>query len=176
MPRKKIKEVEEKKEEKVQEDKETEPSFSDIADANLTSLNLPKSVKERAKDLLNKFIKEETRLVKGRFKNYAVPGDSQHVFVVKYPGIPPFSQILQDGETYEIPLYVARHINGIDVTAKQLNGKVNSCAYPTHGFKWDNATNAPQSRDDGGMIVPLVIPSKWTRRYAFDSLEFHDAI
>jgi len=168
MPRKKTKEPIEK----VVEEPKEEITFSDVADKKLEELNLPKSVKERAKDLLNKFIKEETRLVKGKFKNYAIPGDSQHVFVVKYPGIPPFSQVLQDGETYEIPLYVARHINGIDVTAKQLNGKVNSCQYPTHGFKWDNERNAPASREDGGIIVPLVVPAKWTRRYAFDSVEF----
>jgi hypothetical protein len=172
MPRKKNKDIEEK----VNEEPKEEITFSEVADANLTSLNLPKSIKEKAKDLLNKFIKEETRLVKGKFRNYEIPGGSQHVFVVKYPGIPPFSQVLEDGGTYEIPLYVARHINGVDVTAKQLSGKVNSCAYPTHCFKWDNATNAPQCRDEGGIIVPLVVPSKWTKRYGFESLEFQEAM
>lgn len=123
---------------------------------------------------LKKFIEEETKLVKGRFKNYEAPGGNLNFRAGKYPGQPIFSINFQDGETYKVPLWVARHLNGIDATAKALNGKIGSCSYPIHGFKWDAGKSAPESGiGEGGVPVPSTTIAKRTQRFGFESLEFN---
>jgi hypothetical protein len=144
------------------------------------SILIPKSRKELAKEALNKFIEEETKLVKGRFRCFETPGASQKIQVLKYPGIPMFSKVMMDGEMYEIPLYVARFLNGIDVTATAIGGKVNTCSYPIHGFK-SIGNELPASYEgsgpngEGGIPVPMIGVVKRVRRYGFESLEF-DAV
>jgi len=142
-------------------------------DIDLSDIKIKKTKKEESQELLNKFVREEEKLVKGRFRNYEIPGASQRIFYKKYPNIPVFDQVMHDGETYEIPLYVARHLNGVDVTSKQGNGKINSCAYPTHAYKMDASKGIPETREEGGIMVPTTVPGKWTRRYGFESLEFN---
>lgn len=122
---------------------------------------------------LEKFIKEESRMVKGRFKNYETPGGNLPLTCGKYPGQPIFNKVLQDGQVYEVPLWVARHLNGIDVTAKSINGQIGSCSYPIHGFKWDAGKSAPESQMGAdGTPVPVVTVAKRTQRYGFESLDF----
>lgn len=131
-----------------------------------------KTKKQMSSDLLKKFIDEETKLVKGKFRNVEVPGGSQRIQIKKYPGVPMFDKVMEDGHIYEIPLYVARHLNGVDVTAKQINGKIHTCEYPIHGFKWEEGKPMPTCFEDRGIPVPIIAPTKWNRRYAFESLEF----
>jgi hypothetical protein len=131
------------------------------------------SAKELGKEKLKKFIEEETRTVRGVFQCFETPGARVKIIVKKYPGIPIFEKEMDDGREYEVPLYVARHLNGIDVTAKAIDGKLNTCSYAVHGFKWDPGAPAPASRDgDGGIPVPLVGINKRVRRYGFQSMEF----
>lgn len=133
------------------------------------------STKPTSKQFLQKFIEEETRLVKGRFVNKECPGTAANIQCLKYKGVPMFSKSMMDGEMYEIPLWVARWLNGVDVTAGAIGGKINSCAYPVHGFQWDPSKPMPKvDHDADGMPVPII--SKWKRRYAFESLEFDVAI
>jgi hypothetical protein len=135
-----------------------------------------KSTKSNSsKALLNKFIEQETKTVKGKFRNFETPGAGTRIMVRKYPGVPMFDQVMMDGGTYEIPLYVARHLNGTDVTATKSNKKLNTCSYPTHGFLFDNSGKIPGSSEDNGIPVPIIGPTKWTRRYGFESLEFDSA-
>lgn len=145
--------------------------FSDKVDEDRGDIKIQKTRKEQSKELLKKFVSEETKVVKGKFRNFEVPGGSQRIIVKKYADVPLFDKVMEDGGIYEIPLYVAKHLNGVDATAKQINGKINTCAYPTHGFKYADG-RIPESREEGGMIVPLIVPAKWTRRYGFESLEF----
>jgi hypothetical protein len=79
---------------------------------------------------------------------------------------------MEDNKIYEIPLYVARHLNGVDITAGGGNTKINSCAYPTHGFLWDKDKPPPASDINSGMVVPIIGVQKWNRRFGFDSMEF----
>jgi len=134
------------------------------------------SKKELAKEMLARLIADETREVTGRFKNYETPGGSLRVQVRKYPGIPPFDKVMFDNETYKVPLYVARHLNGVDISAKGCDGKIHSCSYPTHGFSWPTGQNMPKSNcsdmDQGGIPVPIIGVAKWNRRFGFESLEF----
>ena len=137
---------------------------------------IPKSTKELAKEALNKFIAEETKMVKGRFRCFETAGASQRIQVRKYPGVPMFDKVMTDGEMYDVPLYVARHLNGIDVTARAVDGKIYTCSYPVHGFKYQGDMPPPSGLGDGGIPVPLVGVSKRIRRFGFESLEFDAAI
>lgn len=131
------------------------------------------TAKQLAKEKINKLMVEESRLVKGRFRNFESPGAPQRIIVRKYLGIPVFDKIMEDQKMYEIPLYVARHLNGIDVSAKACGGKIHTCAWPTHSFQWENDKPMPGSRmDDQGIPVPIIGVQKWNRRYGFESLEF----
>lgn len=116
--------------------------------------------KGAAKKKLDAFIKEETRMVKGIFQNFECPGGTQPFSVKKYPGIEPFNKIMEDGKEYEVPLYVARFLNGIDVTAEGLGGKLGTCSHPVHSHIVDK---------DGNPTVSL---EKRKKRFGFQSLEF----
>ena len=94
-------------------------------------------VLKSAKDKLQAFIKEDTVMVKNRFRCFDNPGSSVRIQIKKYKDVPMFDKTMIDEGTYEIPLYVARHLNGIDATTTNINGKIHSCSYPVHGFKTD---------------------------------------
>ncbi len=157
-----------KTETKVQEI--PEESYSEKAQEDVKFVVQEES-RETSKEKLKKFIEEETKLVKGKFVNFECPGGSQKIIVKKYKEVPAFEQFMEDGKTYEIPLYVARHLNGVDATAKKVSGQIHTCSYPVNAFKYVDG-QAPASREDAGRIVPLIVPSKWTRRFGFESLEF----
>lgn len=142
------------------------------------------SVKEKNKSRLQKFMEDETRLVKGRFRSYQNPGSREKIYFKKYPtraemskrgesgGVEPFEKWMVDNEVYEIPLYVARHLNGTDITAEAVNGKINSCAYPIHSFMAKGNDLAPCQLDAAGIPVPVLTSQKYERRFGFESLEF----
>jgi hypothetical protein len=142
------------------------------------------SAKEAAKKKLKEFMQEETKLVRGIFKCFETPGSTVKITVKKYPGIQHFEKSMTDGMSYEVPLYVARHLNGIDVTAGALgdpdrrNQMIGTCSYPIHGFKWERGQEAPRSIEgmggagESGIPVPIVGVSKRYQRYGFQSLEF----
>ena len=127
---------------------------------------------------LKELIEEETKLVRGRFRCFETPGGSLRGQVRKYKDVPMFDKTMLDGETYEVPLYVARHLNGIDKVAGALNGKIGSCSYPVHGFKHAKGDILPASElgvgpnSEGGIPVPIVGITKRVRRFGFESLEF----
>jgi len=122
---------------------------------------------------LKKIMEEESKLVKGRFKNYESPGGPLPLCCSKFPNQPVYKKTFQDGETYEVPLWVARHLNGIDVTAKELNGRIGSCSYAVHGFKWEAGKDLPGNELDGqGVPVPNTGIAKRVQRFGFESLEF----
>ena len=111
------------------------------------SFHIAKPSREVTDVKLKELIVEETRLVKGIFQCFETPGSTTKIIVDKYPlrlGVRKFEKEMTDGETYEIPLYVARHLNGIDVSAGALSGSANrntnigTCSYAVHGFKWSN--------------------------------------
>ena len=136
-----------------------------------------KSKREQMMEKLRPFIEEEAKLVKGRFRCHETPGGYANVYCSKYPGVEPFKKLMFDGEIYEISLYVARFLNGVDVTAKGCDGKINTCAYPVHAYKSDR--DGPMVRSDQDQSGNIIIPDtlkKWTRRYGFESLEFDKAI
>lgn len=132
----------------------------------------PPSEKQLAKEKLAKLIVEESKMVKGRFRNYETPGANLRVQIRKYPGIPAFDKVLEDNKIYEIPLYVARHLNGVDRSSGSGNTKINSCAYPTHGFLYQDGKAPQNGLNDEGIAVPIIGVQKWNRRFGFESMEF----
>lgn len=120
--------------------------------------------KKAAKERLQKLMQEESRLVKGIFKCYECPGASATFSVKKYPNQQTKTYTFTDGKEYEVPLWVARHLNGIDAAAPELKGKVNSCAYPVHQYHIDAKTGL--SSVEVGTV---------RRRYGFQSLDFMEA-
>lgn len=143
--------------------------------------HISKTEKEAAKEQLEKFIKDDVRKVKGTFRCYETPGSTTRIQIRKYKDVPMFDMSMMDGQVYEVPLYVARHLNGTDITATKLDGKVNTCSYPVHGYKWNQGSEAPQSamgaipNGPAGIPVPLLNVAKRVRRYGFESLEFQIA-
>lgn len=101
--------------------------------------------KKNAKYLRDK----DNQKVKGIFKFHEVPG-GQMTFVYKaYKEDPIEKYTLKDGEIYELPLGVARHLN-------------KNCWYPEHAYKMDENGNAT-----------MKIGRK-VNRCSFQSLEFMD--
>src|ERR1700741_1830553 len=113
-------------------------NIADSVTPNEMNFSVKKDNREVTDEKLKELIREETRLVKGMFQCFETPGSTTKIVVKKYPerlGVQPFEKNITDGETYEIPLYVARHLNGIDVTAGALgdankrNTAIGPCSY-----------------------------------------------
>lgn len=148
------------------------------------AITITKTAKEKAKEKMQELIKEETRMVKGIFQCFETPGATVKITLKKYPGVPTFDKTMTDGETYDVPLYVARHLNGIDASAGAAadpslrNPNIGTCSYAVHGFKW-GANNQPPACAPGGEVgipVPMVGIAKRVKRFGFQSMEFAGAI
>ena len=115
--------------------------------------------KPRISEKLERLMKEELRTVRGIFQNFETPGLSLRLQVKKYPGHQ-FDNVLEDGKEYEVPLYIARHLNGIDAMCSANNGNLGTCSYPVHAYIMDKDGN------------PMINSEKRRRRYGFQSVEF----
>jgi len=157
--------------------------------------HLSQSKKELANKKLKELMEAEGKLVKGVFMCYENPGATQKITYKKYPtpadmrrrggegGLEPFSKVMTDGCEYEIPLYVARFLNGTDVMAGALSDEkrssviIGTCSYGISGFKYAGE-NLPSSQmgfgpnGESGIPVPIVGVTKRVKRYGFQSLEF----
>lgn len=128
-----------------------------VTPTEVTAISLDR--KEEAKRKLAKFIEEETKMVKGIFQFFECPGSSATVTVKKYKGYE-FAKTMTDGKEYEVPLYVARFLNGIDVTAEAIGGKLGTCSYAVSKYLMDKDGN------------PMVVNDVRKKRFGFQSLEF----
>lgn len=96
---------------------------------------------------LNYLRDKDARLVRGIFKNFETPGGEVRFVYRKHKGEEIKKYILRDGETYSIPLGVAKHLN-------------NNCQYPVHAYAMN---------EEG---VPTMRIGKRVNRFGFQSLEF----
>ena len=157
--------------------------------------HITQSRKELANKKLKELMAEEGKLVRGVFQMFENPGGTQKVSYKKYPtpaemrkrggegGLEPFSKVMTDGCEYEIPLYVARFLNGTDVMAGALSDEkrsssiIGTCSYGISGFKYAGDALPPSQlgfgpNGEGGIPVPIVGVTKRVKRYGFQSLEF----
>lgn len=118
-----------------------------------------KDRKQLAKEKLEKYMKEELVLVKGIFQFFECPGMAAKITVKKYKEHM-FEKTMKDGEEYEIPLYVARFLNGIDVTAEAIGGKLGTCSYAISSYLMD--ANG----------VPIISQNTRKKRFGFQSMQF----
>ena len=72
---------------------------------------LSASRKKEVADILAAKHKEDSKLVKGTFKNLECPGGGLEFSFRMYPQDPLCKYTFEDGKVYEVPLAVARHIN-----------------------------------------------------------------
>ena len=70
-----------------------------------------KEQKAEIEEKLKKKWKEDSRLVKGVFKNLEAPGGDVEFAYREYKWDPPRVYRFEDGKEYEVPLGVAKHIN-----------------------------------------------------------------
>ena len=125
------------------------------------------SPKEKARRRLEDIKSEEMKMVKGVFRNYEQKDAAEYVEFRKYPGIPTFKKWMHDGKDYEVPLYVARYLNGVDAVAPEGKRQINCCAYPVCAEQSGNTTYG-----DDGLPVPNVHNIKWVKRIGFESTGF----
>ena len=84
---------------------------------------------------------------------------------------------MKDGLMYEIPKYVARFLNGTDVSARAVDGHkddnkfIGTCSYGVYDFKVDAGVDPKTSAD----LLPVAQISNFTRRYGFQSMDFGGA-
>jgi hypothetical protein len=97
-----------------------------------------------------KYLRDKHRQkVKGIFKFHEVPGGQVSFFFREFKQDPIERYTLCDGQVYEIPLGVAKHLN-------------KNCWYPVHAHKLDENGN------------PDVVVGAKVKRTSFQSLEFMD--
>lgn len=87
--------------------------------------------------------------VKGKFIFHECPGAIMRFVYKAYKGDPVERYDLKDGEIYELPLGVARHLN-------------KNCWYPRHSYQLDESGK------------PIMRVGEKVRRVSFQSLEFLD--
>lgn len=148
----------------------------------------PRSKEKFSQALLDK-IAEDTKMVKGVFRVFGVDGNPmagamEKITFRKYPEelVPSFSKYMLDGETYEVPLYIARFLNGIDACAHKLNGKIHSCSFPVHGWLTTRDGGLKEGQlgvaANGMFGVPMEMssPQRYKKRFGFEALIFEAAV
>ena len=108
---------------------------------------LTEEEKKKASDVVEKAKKEDSKLVKGIFKNHECQGGDVIFSIRLYKGEPVRTYHLIDGHDYELPLGVARHIN-------------RQCKYKKHKWLVDK---------DGNKMIS---PDKPVERYSFVSSDY----
>ena len=142
-----------------------------IAESSMVEIKESSITPRDSKILMEMLREKDMRLVKGTFRNIECPGADQLVHVKKYPG-QAYRRVLKDGQRYEIPYYVASHLNGNDRVAEKIGGQIHSCQKVTNSYKIPEGAMFAGSIDDDTSPKPIPTPTTWTRRYSFDSLEF----
>ena len=97
---------------------------------------------------------EEQKMVRGIFRFHEVPGGQMDFVFRKYKGDKLEKYSMKDGEVYEVPLGVARHLN-------------TNCWYPVYGH---NEKAQAAVADNALMSIKEKV-----RRCSFQSLDFVEA-
>ena len=112
-----------------------------------TQLVKPRNTRKITADEMRKMRDKDHKVVKGIFRCFEPRGGSFKFSFKKYRGDQTITLTLTDGETYDIPLMVAKHLN-------------QNCWYPKHSYVVDADGN------------PTVDKGTKVKRCSFESLEF----
>lgn len=113
----------------------------------MTTYAKPKNTRKLTIEELRKEREQDHKMVKGIFRCYEPRGGSFTFSFKKHKGDEVFTKTMIDGETYEVPLMIAKHLN-------------QNCWYPRHSYILDANGN------------PTVNVGKKVKRCSFESLEF----
>lgn len=108
----------------------------------------PKNTRRLTAEEIKSQREQDHKMVKGVFRCYEPRGGSFKFSFKKYRGDQVYTNTLVDGETYEVPLMVAKHLN-------------QNCWYPKHSHVLD--ANGQ----------PTVQVGQKVKRCSFESLEFY---
>jgi hypothetical protein len=100
--------------------------------------------REKLWQRVRKIMEEDCQMVTGIFRNHECPGQAHQVVVTKYPGLH-YNETFQDGGTYTVPKYIARHLNGIDKASAVDNGLIHSCQKAIHEWRVNKADMSPHT-------------------------------
>jgi len=114
----------------------------------MTALAKPLNTRKMTQDEMRKNRERDNKIVKGIFRCYEPRGGSFTFSFKKHKGDQVLKYTLVDGETYEIPLMVAQHLN-------------KNCWYPKHSHVLDANGH------------PTVEVGQKVKRCSFESLEFY---
>jgi len=106
-----------------------------------------KSSRKLTKEEYKIMREKDLKMVKGIFRSFEPRGGSITFCYKKYKEDPVMNFTMMDGQTYDVPYMVARHLN-------------NSCSYPKH-------TNVLDAQGN-----PSVCVGEKVKRCSFESLEF----
>lgn len=95
--------------------------------------------------------KADRKMVRGIFRFHEVPNGQMEFVFKKYPGDPVEKFSMKDGEVYEVPLGVAKHLN-------------TNCWYPVYG-----CTESAQANVASNALMSI---KEKIRRCSFQSLDF----
>jgi len=118
--------------------------------------NLTQEQRKKASELVERHRKEDSKLVKGIFRDIECPGGDVEFIYRKYKGDDIVKYHFVDGVEYEIPLGVAKHIN-------------NNCKYARKQYR-GTADSGILTKGSNGQWTP--IPGKAIERYQFVSHDF----
>ncbi len=107
----------------------------------------PKLTPEEMEAKQYRLWKEESKMVRGRFRCIEVPNGGVKFDFLKYKFDTIATYAMNDGEIHTIPLAVARHLN-------------RNCCYEVHSYTTDQNGRASVNR------------GKKVARYAFEALDF----
>lgn len=108
-----------------------------------------KNTRKIGDEEMRRMREKDHKIVKGMFRCYEPRGGSMTFSFKKYKGDDVLKYTLVDGDVYDIPLMVAKHLN-------------QECFYPKHTHVLDANGN------------PSVEVGKKVQRCSFESLEFQD--
>lgn len=115
----------------------------------MTVATKPQNTRKMTPDEMRKQRDRDNKLVKGIFRCYEPRGGSFTFSFKKHKGDKVLKFTMVDGETYEVPIMVAKHLN-------------TDCWYPRHAYVLDAQGN------------PVLDHGKKVKRCSFESLEFYE--
>lgn len=118
---------------------------------NIKPVNSKKQESRSVPAALEAKREEEAKMVRGVFRFHEVPGGCMEFMYRKYAGDPVQKYSMHDGEIYEVPLGVARHLN-------------TNCWYPLYG-------HSDRAQQEVAGTAAQVVKEK-VRRCSFQSLDF----
>ena len=141
---------------------ETSPIFKNADVSSKTKPSNNKLTRDDVKRLMNSWRDRDAELVTGIFKNNEAPGQSTTFRYKAYPGDDYKEWFFEDGEKYQIPRGIARHLNTACYT-KEYKHLPNETG--TFGIRAAVKDGSPARNEQ-------LMSERKVYRYSFLSLEF----